>query len=158
MAASPRPESPSSRWLAGLAPPQPQADLGALQLAWLGDAVWELHQRLRHCARPGRGRELHRAVVEEVKAEAQARALQRLGPLLRPEERDQVRRGRNRAGPGPRRGDAGLYGQATGFETMLGWLFLRNPGRRAELLDHLEETASVPGPSHHRPSAHESPS
>ena len=65
---------------------------------------------------------------------------------------DLVRRGRNRAGPGPRRGDAATYGQATGFETMLGWLFLRNPGRLAELLDHLEETASTLCPS-----AHESP-
>jgi ribonuclease-3 family protein len=152
LAVSPRPDLPS-RWLAGLTPAPPAGDLGALQLAWLGDAVWELHQRLRHCAQPGRGSALHRAVVAEVKAEAQARALARLEPLLTPEERDLVRRGRNRAGPGPRRGDPATYGQATGFETMLGWLFLRNPGRLAELLDHLEETASTPCPS-----AHESPS
>jgi ribonuclease-3 family protein len=83
-------------------------------------------------------------VVELVKAEAQARALQQLEPLLRPEELEQVRRGRNRAGRGPRRGDAAAYGQATGFETMVGWLFLRNPERLAELLDHLEETAFTP--------------
>jgi ribonuclease-3 family protein len=119
-------------------------DLGAMQLAWLGDAVWDLHQRLRHCGRPGRTGDLHRAVVELVKAEAQARALQQLEPLLRPEELEQVRRGRNRAGRGPRRGDAAAYGQATGFETMVGWLFLRNPERLAELLDHLEETAFTP--------------
>jgi ribonuclease-3 family protein len=50
-----------------------------------------------------------------------------------------VRRGRNRAGQGPRRGDAAAYGQATGFETLLGWLFLHDPGRLAELLDHLQE-------------------
>ncbi len=75
-----------------------------------------------------------------VKAEAQANALQRLDSLLHEEERQWVRKGRNRAGRGPRRGEAALYGQATGFETMLGWLFLRNPKRLAELLDHLEET------------------
>ena len=23
-------------------------DIGVIQLAWLGDSVWELHQRLRH--------------------------------------------------------------------------------------------------------------
>ena len=50
-----------------------------------------------------------------------------------------LRRGRNRAGQGPRRGDAAAYGQATGFETLLGWLFLHDPGRLAELLDHLQE-------------------
>jgi len=114
--------------------------LGPLQLAWLGDAVWELHQRLRHCRRPGRSDDLHRAVVAEVKAAAQADLLERLDPLLTDQERDWVRRGRNRAGRGPRRGEASIYGRATGFETMVGWLFLQNPARLAELLDRLEET------------------
>ena len=50
-------------------------DLGPLQLAWLGDAVWELHQRLRYCDRPGRSKDLHSAVVSEVKADAQAEAI-----------------------------------------------------------------------------------
>ena len=130
-----------------MAPPAPDAELGPLQLAWLGDAVWELHQRLRHSAVAGRSADLHRAVVAAVKAEAQANALQRLDSLLHEEERQWVRKGRNRAGRGPRRGEAALYGQATGFETMLGWLFLRNPGRLAELLDRLEETPAPPLPS-----------
>jgi ribonuclease-3 family protein len=30
---------------------------------------------------------------------------------------------------------------------MLGWLFLLNPGRLAELLDHLEESDASPPPS-----------
>lgn len=144
MAVSPPPEpsDPASLWLRQL-PEQPcGSELGALQLAWLGDAVWELHQRLRHCRRPGRSQALHEQVVLLVRAEAQALALQQLEPLLSPAERDQVRRGRNRAGRGPRRGDPGAYGQATGFETMLGWLFLKNPKRLAELLDHLEKSES----------------
>jgi ribonuclease-3 family protein len=78
-------------------------------------------------------------VVAEVRADAQALALQRLEPLLKDEELDWVRRGRNRAGRGPRRGDAAIYGQATGFESLLGWLFLHDPQRLVELLDHLEE-------------------
>jgi hypothetical protein len=32
---------------------------------------------------------------------------------------------------------------------MLGWLFLRNPGRLAELLDHLDETATPTAPTTH---------
>lgn len=111
-----------------------------MQLAWLGDAVWELHQRLRQCRRPGRSDDLHRAVVDAVKASAQAEALRRLEPWLREEESNWVRRGRNRAGRGPRAGEAGAYGQATGFETMVGWLFLHDPQRLAQLLDQLEET------------------
>jgi len=120
-------------------------------LAWLGDAVWELHQRLRRCRQPGRSADLHRAVVAEVRAEAQAAALARLEPLLRDGERDLVRRGRNRAGRGPRRGEAVIYGQATGFETMVGWLFLQDPRRLAELLDHLEETDPLHCVADHEP-------
>ncbi len=118
-------------------------DLGPLQLAWLGDAVWELHQRLKHCNRRGRSRDLHISVVDEVRASSQAKALQRLDKHLSILERDLVRRGRNRArNKGARGVDAATYGKATGFETMIGWLFLKNPARLAQLLDRLEETES----------------
>ena len=123
--------------------PAGASDLGPLQLAWLGDAVWELHQRLRHCRQAGKAKDLHRAVVSEVRADAQAAALQRLDPWLTDEEKDLVRRGRNRAGRGPRGGAPAAYGKATGFETMVGWLFLQNPARLAQLLDRLEETESA---------------
>jgi ribonuclease-3 family protein len=130
--------------LAALQPPAIQGELGPLQLAWLGDAVWELHQRLRHCRTPGRSADLHRSVVAEVRADAQAAALDRLERegVLTADELEQVRKGRNRAGRGPRRGESGIYGRATGFETMVGWLFLRNPSRLAQLLDRLEDADS----------------
>jgi ribonuclease III family protein len=131
--------SRSTHWLDGLVAHPPTGELGPLQLAWLGDGVWELHQRLRHCRAPARSQALHRQVVAEVRADAQALALQRLEPLLKEGELAWVRRGRNRAGRGPRRGDPATYGQATGFETLLGWLFLHDPPRLVELLDHLEE-------------------
>lgn len=134
----------TAAWLATLPIQAPRTELGPLQLAWLGDAVWELHQRLLRCREPGRSNDLHREVVAAVKAQAQARALERLQPLLKEEELDLVRRGRNRAGRGPRRGEAGLYGLATGFETMVGWLFLQNPQRLAWLLDQLIETEIGP--------------
>ncbi len=151
MASSKPPEPASSApsdtaWLRALSADPAPAELGPQQLAWLGDAVWELHQRLRHCRQPSRSATVHRAVVAAVQAEAQGRALALLDPLLTGAERDLVRRGRNRAPRGPRRADAATYGQATGFETMLGWLFLRNPRRLAELLDHLEKT-DPPSPS-----------
>ena len=140
----------STAWLHDLQASAEAAELGPLQLAWLGDAVWELHQRLRQCHQPARVATVHRAVVAAVQAEAQVQVLQQLEPLLSEAELDWVRRGRNRAPRGPRRADAATYGQATGFETMLGWLFLRNPKRLAELLDHLEKT-DPPPPSHGTP-------
>ena len=142
MPASPPEAGASDRptaWLAALAPARPSDQLGPLQLAWLGDAVWELHQRLRHCHAPARSHTLHDQVVAAVRAAAQSQALERLDGLLSRSERDLVRRGRNRAGRGPRHGDPAAYGLATGFETLLGWLFLHDPPRLVELLDHLEE-------------------
>jgi len=84
---------------------------------------------------------MHRAVVAAVRADAQAQVLQQLEPWLREPERDLVRRARNRAGQGPRRGDAQAYGLATGFEALVGWLFLQDPTRLVELLNHLKENA-----------------
>ncbi len=129
-------------WIRAQVPSGLPDELGPLQLAWLGDAVWEMHQRLRRCYKPGRSRDLHVAVVEEVKAESQAKALVELDPYLSIVEKDLVRRGRNKAGRGPRKGDAAIYAKATGFETMIGWLFLKNPQRLARLLDQLEKTES----------------
>ena len=140
-APGPRPRRPDSLWLQALQANPPKTELGPLQLAWLGDAVWELHLRLHHCQLPGRANAMHRAVVAAVRADAQAQRLQQLEPLLHASELDLVRRARNRAGRGPRRGEAQSYGQATGFEALLGWLFLNDPARLVELLDHLKENA-----------------
>ena len=140
-----------SAWIQGETTGVCAGDLGPLQLAWLGDAVWELHQRLRFCRSPGRADVLHRAVVARVCAEAQAEALGQLDPLLSEQERDLVRRGRNRAGRGPKRSDAAIYGLATGFETMVGWLYLNDPARLAELLDHLDQAGNLSTSSTPRP-------
>ena len=96
---------------------------------------------MRRCRQPGRSSYLHRAVVADVRADAQAEALDRLQEkgLLQEAELEWVRRGRNKAGRGPRKGEAGVYGKATGFETMVGWLFLHNPSRLAQLLAELED-------------------
>jgi len=133
------PESGPGAWITGAGPQAPSADLGPLQLAWLGDAVWELHLRLQHCQTPARAKDLHRAVVAAVRADAQARVLEQLEPQLTSAEKELVRRARNRSGQGPRRGDAASYGLATGFEALLGWLFLHDRARLVELLDHLKE-------------------
>ena len=48
-------------------------DIGVIQLAWLGDSVWELHQRLRHVHFPLKSKDLHLSVVNEVKAKSQSK-------------------------------------------------------------------------------------
>tara|TARA_E500000178_G_scaffold45225_1_gene40379 strand:+ start:8884 stop:9270 length:387 start_codon:yes stop_codon:yes gene_type:complete len=115
---------------------------GPAQLAWLGDAVWELHQRRRFVFEPGSTAQLHRRTVALVRAEAQSTALAQLEPDLLPEELELVRKGRNAAGRGPKRSDPGVYGRASGFETMVGWLYLNNPARLEQLLSRLERCCS----------------
>ena len=112
--------------------------LGPMQLAWLGDAVWEMHQRLRYCRSPMRSKDLHNAVVNEVNASSQARAIREIEPYLTVIEKDFLRKGRNKAGRGPKNVDAATYAIATGFETIVGWLFLKNPNRLADLFDLLD--------------------
>ena len=111
-------------------------------MAWLGDAVWELYQRRRFCKQPAKGKDLHLSVVSLVNAEAQAQALENLENSLTEIERKLVRRGRNRVGRGSRKVNIAIYGKATGFETLIGWLFLKNPNRLAQLLDRLEKIDS----------------
>ncbi|BEV36380.1 ribonuclease III domain-containing protein [Synechococcus sp. M16CYN] len=134
-----------SDWICAQTPRGGADQLGPLQLAWIGDAVWELHQRLRHGSRPGRADALHKAVVAYVRADAQSAVLAWLEKegLLYDNELDLVRRGRNSVGRSPRRVEASVYARATGFETMVGWLFLNNPVRLAELFDQLEMVESI---------------
>ena len=131
-----------TNWIRAQKPAGSPEKLGPLQLAWLGDAIWELHQRLRHCSISARSKDLHRAVVSEVKASAQAISLSALEPYLDDQEKMLVKKGRNKSRKGPRGADAATYGKATGFETMVGWLFLNNPERLAQLFDRLEESES----------------
>ena len=81
-------------------------------------------------------------MVSEVKASAQAISLSALEPYLNDQEKMLVKRGRNQSRKGPRGVDAATYGKATGFETMVGWLFLKKPERLAQLFDRLEESES----------------
>ncbi|WP_320664550.1 Mini-ribonuclease 3 [Prochlorococcus sp. MIT 1223] len=129
-------------WISSQTPSGSPETLGPLQLAWLGDAVWEMHQRLRFCKKPARSKDLHQAVVSEVRACAQAEALLVLEPYLTQIEKDYVRRGRNSSGRGPKKVEAATYAMATGFETMIGWLFLKDPLRLAELFKRLNEMPS----------------
>ena len=71
-------------------------EIGVIQLAWLGDSVWELHQRLRHVHFPLNSKELHLSVVNEVKAKSQSKSLSQIEHLLNSFEIDLIRRARNK--------------------------------------------------------------
>ncbi|NLK35554.1 MAG: Mini-ribonuclease 3, partial [Gracilibacteraceae bacterium] len=68
---------------------------------------------------------LHKMSVEFVKAKAQADILGKINELLTPEEQDIVRRGRNsKSTTMPKNADVFDYRYATGFEALIGFLYL----------------------------------
>ena len=125
-------------WLNNLIPHDSPEDIGVTQLAWLGDSVWELHQRLRHVHIPQKSKELHLSVVNEVKAEAQSNSLHEIEHLLNPYEINLIRRARNKTKRSPKSSDPYIYSRATGFEALIGWLFLKDPKRLSKIFAYLE--------------------
>ena len=113
-------------------------EIGVIQLAWLGDSVWELHQRLRYVHFPLKSKELHLSVVNEVKAKSQSKSLSQIEHLLNDNEMDLIRRARNKSKKCPKSSDPTVYSRATGFETLIGWLFLKNPQRLSTLFEYLD--------------------
>jgi ribonuclease-3 family protein len=113
-------------------------EIGVIQLAWLGDSVWELHQRLRHVHFPLKSKELHLSVVNEVKAKSQSKYLDQIEHLLNENEIDLIRRARNKIKRYPKSSEPIIYSRATGFETLIGWLFLKDPKRLSTLLEYLD--------------------
>lgn len=113
--------------------------LSPLQLAYIGDTVWDLMVRTGLLYTGKNVHSMHCAAVKRVNAKAQAQALLRMTESLTEEEADLVRRGRNahsRHGA-PRNQDPADYSQATGLETLIGFLYLT--GR----FDRLKELFSL---------------
>tara|TARA_B100000945_G_scaffold200688_1_gene161373 strand:+ start:419 stop:817 length:399 start_codon:yes stop_codon:yes gene_type:complete len=125
-------------WIQNLVPYGSPEDIGVIQLAWLGDSVWELHQRLIYVHFPLKSKELHLSVVNEVKAKAQSNSLSQIEHLLNSFEIDLIRRARNKTKRYPKSSDPLIYSRATGFEALIGWLFLKDPKRLSKLFKYLE--------------------
>lgn len=105
-------------------------------LAYMGDAVYELHVRERTMRRAaGQVDVLHRTTIAHVSAAGQAALATRLLPLLKEEEVGVFKRARNHKGGGARHASAQHYRLATAFEAVLGYLYLNSDhGRLGELL------------------------
>ena len=110
--------------------------MNVLQLAYIGDAVWEVFVR-NYLIRKGLNvHHMHSECIRRVSARAQAGFLAELEEMLLPEETELVRRGRNAHThhPVPKNQHPEDYAMATGFETMIGYLHLTGKDERiAEL-------------------------
>lgn len=107
-----------------------------LGLAHMGDAVYEVLVRTWLCMH-GRvtSRGLHKETVAYVAAPAQARAMEKIMPLLSERELAVYKRGRNtRVKSVPQHAEIAQYHAATGLECLFGWLWLRGDTVRIEEL------------------------
>ena len=87
---------------------------------------------------PLKSKELHLSVVNQVKAQSQSQLLDDIEHLLNPFEIDLIRRARNKTKRFPKSSDPVIYSRATGFETLIGWLFLKDPKRLSKIFEYLE--------------------
>ena len=110
--------------------------MSSLALAHMGDAVYELLVRSMLTLRgPAQVQDLHRSTVAYVRAEAQAKAAEKILPLLSEEEAAVWRRGRNCRVHGiPPHANPGEYHAATGLEALFGWLYLQGKEERVRAL------------------------
>ena len=110
--------------------------MSPLELAFVGDAVYELMVRRRIANEINTvPNTLHRLTVQYVRAEAQHHALESLWDVLDEAEQDVARRGRNATKVSvPKNSNPRDYRDATALEALFGWLYLTGNSQRAEQL------------------------
>jgi len=116
--------------------------LNALALAYMGDAVYEQAVR-EHLLRSGRVRPnvLHKAATQYVSARSQATVVKNMleSKFLTAEEEAVMRRGRNaKSGSVPKNTDVATYKSSSGFEAVLGYLYLL--GRTERVQEFISES------------------
>lgn len=104
-----------------------------LALAYIGDSVYEIFVRTKvieehENMQPNK---LHRFTTSYVKAHAQAKSIEAMLPYLTEDELSVYKRGRNsKSYTMPRNADMAEYRKATGFEALIGFLYLSEETER----------------------------
>lgn len=121
--------------------------LNSLQLAYIGDTVWELIIRQRLIQKKMNVKHMHSECIQYVNAHAQAGFLNKISPHLAGKENEIVRRGRNAHArhPAPRNQEPEDYAASTAFEALIGYLFLSGNHERIESLFSLIEGGTEDG-------------
>lgn len=106
--------------------------LSPLVWAYVGDSVYELFIRTvlinNSNAKPHK---LHLESIKYVKAKAQADILKKIDENLTEDEKDIARRGRNTENHHvAKNSNAADYAQSTGFEALIGYLYLTKQDQR----------------------------
>lgn len=109
----------------------------ALAFAYIGDSVYDLIIRTMITSKGNnRPNKYHQQVIQYVNANAQTRMMDKIKPLLTEEEKTMFRRGRNAKSISCAKNQSHHdYRIATGFETLIGYLYMTGQmGRIMELV------------------------
>lgn len=132
--------------------------LSPLALAYVGDSVYEVFVRTFLVSKGNAPvHVLHKKSINYVKAKAQSDIIHRIMDVLNDEELDIVRRGRNaKSGTVPKNANVADYRYATGFESLIGYLYLKKRYKRLmyileiAVLGDTEETNKDYGKEHRK--------
>jgi ribonuclease-3 family protein len=105
-----------------------------LVLAYVGDAVFELFVRSRLVSDGGKVDQLHRRAIGMVSAKAMSEYYRKLAPSLTGAENEVLHRGRNVKSRQIKSAGVAQYHMSTGFEALVGYLFLSRQDERLEQL------------------------
>lgn len=117
-------------------------ELSPLALAFVGDGVYDLIIREKLVCEANRPvKTLNQKKVDIVRCQAQAELVKKIEPFLTDEEKEVFRRGRNtHTGHCPKNASAADYHMATGFEALIGYLYLCGNIKRINELINSEQT------------------
>lgn len=105
--------------------------LSPLQLAYIGDAVYELLVRTYLLSNDLNVNDLHKCATKYVKAKGQAEIIHSLEGFLSDIEKTYVKKGRNaKTHSSPKNADLLDYKYATGLECIFGYLYLTGQDER----------------------------
>lgn len=113
--------------------------MNGLTLAYLGDAYYELSiRRYLIEQKMTKVNDLHKQAIKFTSGVAQAKIMTYFitQDFLTEDEMTLYKRGRNSSGPGRKNIDAKTYHDATGFESLIGGLYLDKLDRANELIWH----------------------
>lgn len=111
------------------------AAMNPLALAYLGDGIYSdmIRKYLLGCGHQNVNL-MTKTSIRYVRASAQAQIIRELIPQLSEAEERMVKRGRNTASQVPKNANPSDYRYATGFETLIGYLFLCGETERMKSL------------------------
>lgn len=120
-------------------------EYNSLVLAYIGDTLYDLYVRTRLISENENmlAHKLHVQAIKFVKAHGQSEAVKYIEPVLTEHELAAYKRGRNsKSFTVPKNADVGEYRRATGFEALLGWLYVSKEQDRLEEIMKLAYNAT----------------